>query len=340
MTGKALAVFWRDVEHPSLATYRDQVTSRLARAGWSIRQIREGDSIPANAAFLWDPGLGMRLLPDMVMHARIPLVLSVLGLRSFRFSPGRMFGTTSEMDAEQRLVDTLRVQWRNVFSRLRAVVTISEFCREDIENGLGLPAGLITAIPLAADADVFHPAGPAYESSRPYFLHVSHGSMVRKNISRILDAYASMPCPQRPDLVLKLSAPGSLAGLPPGARIMPGELSAARLAELYRGACALVFPSLYEGFGLPLVEAMQCGCPVITSAKTACEEVAGDAGLLVDPWSSASIAEAMIRLAEDASLRQQLIDRGRMRARLFSWDRTAQAHDRLFSGLAIPGCAG
>jgi glycosyltransferase involved in cell wall biosynthesis len=85
-----------------------------------------------------------------------------------------------------------------------------------------------------------------------------------------------------------------------------------------------VFPSLYEGFGLPVIEAMACGCPVITSHEASLKEVAGEAAMLVDPLSAASIAAAMSRLAADEPLRQDLRRRGLERARQFTWDRTAQ----------------
>jgi glycosyltransferase involved in cell wall biosynthesis len=109
-----------------------------------------------------------------------------------------------------------------------------------------------------------------------------------------------------------------------GTVVFPGYVEDADLPALYTGALAFVFPSLYEGFGLPLVEAMACGTPVVASRTSACGEVAGDAALLVDPLSEEEIAGALAQVARDADLRAALAARGRERARAFSWERAAR----------------
>jgi glycosyltransferase involved in cell wall biosynthesis len=101
-----------------------------------------------------------------------------------------------------------------------------------------------------------------------------------------------------------------------------GPVPEEKLPSLYRGAEALVFPSLYEGFGLPLLEAMACGIPVLTANTTALPEVAGGAAVLVDPTSVELIAEAMERIVSDTSLRQRLKEDGIVRAAQFSWTKT------------------
>jgi glycosyltransferase involved in cell wall biosynthesis len=102
-----------------------------------------------------------------------------------------------------------------------------------------------------------------------------------------------------------------------------GLVPESKLPALYRGARALVFPSLYEGFALPVVEAMASGTPVVTSNVSAMPEIAGDATLLVDPSSVQQIADAIQQIMSDASLRDQLRERGLARASQFSWARTA-----------------
>jgi glycosyltransferase involved in cell wall biosynthesis len=108
--------------------------------------------------------------------------------------------------------------------------------------------------------------------------------------------------------------------------VATGHVPAAQLAALYRGAAAFCYPSLREGFGLPVLEAMAQGTPVITSAGTSTEEVVGidgDAGLLVDPLDQDDVTGAVERVLEDASLAEHLATNGRLRARTFSWDATA-----------------
>jgi glycosyltransferase involved in cell wall biosynthesis len=103
-----------------------------------------------------------------------------------------------------------------------------------------------------------------------------------------------------------------------------GEASDERLASLLRGATALAYPSLGEGFGLPVVEAMAEGIPVLTSAGTACADVAGDAGWIVDPYDVDAIADGLARLVDDSALRATLAARGRAKAGTWSWTRTAE----------------
>jgi glycosyltransferase involved in cell wall biosynthesis len=103
-----------------------------------------------------------------------------------------------------------------------------------------------------------------------------------------------------------------------------GLIPEADLPAFYSGAACFVYPSLFEGFGLPLVEAMACGCPVVSSDRTACPEVVGEAGLLVDPEDATSIAAAIARILGEEDLRAELRQRGLARSRLFTWGETAR----------------
>jgi len=109
-----------------------------------------------------------------------------------------------------------------------------------------------------------------------------------------------------------------------------GYLNDEELANLYRGASCLVLPSFYEGFGLPPLEAMACGCPVIVSNVASLPEVCGDAGYYVDPYRVESIAEGIYQVLTDESLRQSFIQKGLERAKLFSWEKSAKEHLKVF----------
>ena len=104
------------------------------------------------------------------------------------------------------------------------------------------------------------------------------------------------------------------------------------LISLYSACHCFTFPSLYEGFGLPILEAMHCGAPVITSTVSACPEVAGDAAILVDPNNFDQIGEAMDAMCRDAGLRQSFIEKGYQRVKLFSWDKFAESMRNVYSG--------
>jgi glycosyltransferase involved in cell wall biosynthesis len=110
----------------------------------------------------------------------------------------------------------------------------------------------------------------------------------------------------------------------------PGYVPQSDLPKLYSGARAFVYPSRYEGFGLPVLEAMSCGTPVVTSSVSSMPEVAGDGALLVDPDDIPGLAEALARVVHDASLRQELSRRGQVRAASFSWERCARDTLRVY----------
>src|SRR6266542_838654 len=171
---------------------------------------------------------------------------------------------------------------------------------------------------------------------RPYFVFVGTISP-RNNVSRIIRALAGMATdardrPARPELIVvgadgyganDVRALPALLGIVGDVRFV-GPQPALEVARLYRHATAVVYPSLLEGFGLPVVEAMAAGAPVITSDRSSMPEVSGEAAILVDPEDEAAIASAMLRVLEDGELRADLRERGRMRAASFSWERAAR----------------
>ena len=163
-----------------------------------------------------------------------------------------------------------------------------------------------------------------------YFLFVGT-DRPHKNLQRMVEAFAKLPESLRCSLRLAVAGAhryaavsGSSAGSQEGL-VSLGYVPAEHLPALYRGALAFVMPSLGEGFGLPALEAMTVGSPVIVSSGTSLEEVVGDAGLVVDPMSAKSITEAMAAVATDEALRDRMVRSGRERARQFSFRDTAKA---------------
>jgi glycosyltransferase involved in cell wall biosynthesis len=237
----------------------------------------------------------------------------------------------------------LRLTVRHSARRAAKILTLSEHTRNDIIDTYGIDPNRITAIPLAAPA---HFGPVTYEKELQRVRHnygitgdyvLSVGSIQpRKNLVRLVKAYASLRGKQGGINFPKLVLVGKRAWLYDetlralaetgisDSVVLTGYVPEADLPALYSGALCFIYPSFFEGFGLPPLEAMQCGTPVIVGNATSLPEVVGDAGLKVDPFDFSAIAWAMDQLIKDAELRQELRDKGLARARLFDWKETAR----------------
>ena len=201
------------------------------------------------------------------------------------------------------------------------VITPSEAVRRAVIEHFHLAPETVVAVPLAA-RELFHPVEPQ-PADVPYFLFV--GTLEpRKNIVRLIDAWRAVREHHTVDLWL-VGHPRDGFSIPEynGLRLL-SSVDDAALPALYSGAVAFVYPSLYEGFGLPVLEAMQCGCPVITSCDPAITEVTGDAALHLEAANTEALSAAMIRMLQDANGSAALREAGLKRAAQFSWRETAR----------------
>jgi glycosyltransferase involved in cell wall biosynthesis len=191
------------------------------------------------------------------------------------------------------------------------------------------------------DATVLAATQAHYHIPGPYILFMGR-LQPRKNLARLIDAFARL-VPDRPDLILVLAGPVGWLAKPIRARVQelgletrvlfPGYIAEADKAALISGARVFAYPSLYEGFGFPVLEAQACGVPLLASNTSSLPEVVGDGGLLVDPLDETAIAAALSHLLDDVALRRDLVARGAANLRRFSWEATAQTVVNVIEGL-------
>ena len=315
-------------------------------AGWSVRVVR------ARFARMWTlSALPRAARADAldVLHVqynaprlRKPAVVTTVHDITFRLYPDWF-----------TLKDRLVLGWglRATLRTAAGTLAVSECTRRDLEQVYGLAPERITVTPNALANGFAPPTKEATEETlarlgvqRPYALFVGV-LQPRKNIERMVRA--TIAAREEHGLDLRLVVAGKvgwkaesaletvLAAEVAGTAQYLGYVDDEDLPALYAGAEMLLFPTLYEGFGIPVLEAFACGTPVITSNVSALPEVAGDAALLVDPRDEAAIASAIANLTRDEDLRTRLIARGHERVERFSWTRTArltlEAYERAVS---------
>jgi glycosyltransferase involved in cell wall biosynthesis len=215
-----------------------------------------------------------------------------------------------------------RFAYRAAATGSELVVTISEHAKETIIERLGVPAERVRVIYLGIDHERLR---PGTERREPTLLYPAN-AWPHKNHGRLFQAF-DLIRPERPELRLILTGSG-LESLPPHEGVeIRGHVARDELIHLYRTAQALVFPSLYEGFGLPPLEAMACGCPVAASNTAALPEILGDACRYFDPTDPEDIAATVLDVLATG---KALGARSLARARRFSWDECARRHDDVY----------
>ena len=230
-----------------------------------------------------------------------------------------------------------------VLRHSRAVIVSSESTRQDILSFYRVPPEKVRVVLLGYDTGRFFPETHDRGAGRePYALFVGN-VMPHKNLLRLVEAFAKsaegtlvIRGSGHPAHVAALRERIAALGLGPRVDWQPYE-SEDGLVGLYRAARMLLLPSLYEGFGLPALEAMACGTPVVTSRTSSLPEVVGDAALLVDPLDTGALAAAITRLFADEGLARELRERGLARARLFSWEKTARAIQAVLAEVVARG---
>ncbi len=241
-----------------------------------------------------------------------------------------------------------RVMIRRALSRADRIITVSYNSKRDLVDYFGISPARIDVIYNGVAAR-FHPGIPQAERDRvaaqyglprPYLLFLG-GEKPHKNVRNVLRAFAEARRERTLPHALVLAGPmpknrsrvdALIAGLDLSSRVIrPGVVPEEDLPALFAGADAFLYPTLYEGFGLPVAEAMACGVPVLTSSTSALQEIAGGYAYLADPMDVGAIARGIAELATDPARRAEFAELGKRRARDFSWDRAAEQTLRVYA---------
>ena len=300
--------------------------------------------------------LGGPLVSIAARHRRLDLIHDPVGASPFTL--GRWAGTYKRVIS---IHDAIAFRYPEGYPRLNnflhrryvpytlrnvdAVVTVSNHARQDLERFLGIPPPSVHVTPLGV-SEMFHPVGDdesgevarRFGLDRPFILSVGVKE-ARKNLARLILAFEELHR-DLPDFQLALVGPTlwrhpiSIDGIKASSisdRVRLIEyVSDGDLRSLYSRASLFVYPSLYEGFGLPVLEAMACGTPVVASNSTSIPEVAGDAAVLVDPTNVHALAEAMRSVLTDVDLQTSLRAKGSARIRQFTWQRAAETTEAVY----------
>jgi glycosyltransferase involved in cell wall biosynthesis len=246
-----------------------------------------------------------------------------------------LFVMTSEYSSSEFRARFTR-QARQAAANSDLIIAVSKFTASQVRDLLQVPEPRIRVIPHGVD-----PASEPCPSAREKMILFVGVLQIRKNVERLVSAFEQVPSDWR--LVLAGSTTGfgaeqildTIRHSPARNRIeITGYVSPDRLRNFYRRAAIFAFPSLDEGFGIPLLDAMAYGLPVLTSNRSAMPEVAGGAALLVDPTRKEEIAAGLVRLATDNSLRNELGTLSLQRASLFTWKKAAEATYQVYKELA------
>ncbi len=281
-------------------------------------------------ATLWPRPVQRELKPERLDAAHFPLTVMLPPLDCPAVT------TVHDLYHElfPRMLPRLEVAWRRLawprtLRRCRLVIAISHAVKESLVERYAIEPERIRVVHHGVDHRRFRPGD---SPRRPFLLYPAH-NWPNKNHGRLIEAFRLLRA-ERPELRLVLTGRGHEGRARVEGVELRGHVSDDELVRLYQTASALVFPSLYEGFGQPALEAMACGCPVAAAAAGAVPEVCGNAARYFDPRSPESIAETVAEVLEGP---HKLVERGLKRAALFSWEECARRHEAVYRELAALG---
>lgn len=285
---------------------------------------------PHDCDLIWTQGATIVDTYKVIRKANCPIITTIHGVNQFVL-PIRYLTSNKREQCRWLIKKPLQYTfWQYGKNYISKFITVSQYSKQKLHEVYKINNDDIICIYHGLNDKIFNDEVVPYNHRVPYFLHVSNGKQI-KNIDRIIQAFEFL---NEKNIDLLVVAP-----LYERSKIKNKQIkfldnqryvSQAFLAKLYKGAMGFIFPSFDETFGFPILEAMACSCPVITSNISACAEIAGDAALLVNPYQIEEIADAMKKFINELLTRNSLIEKSRLHIQNFSWKKSAQDHYNLF----------
>ena len=299
---------------------------------------------------LWEQVALPRAVPDLLhctsntapLHCPVPLVLTLHDIIYLEKRQSSSQSWYQEMGWHYR-----RLVVPRILPKCKKIITVSQFERKRILEALHLQDGQLVAVYNGFNSH-FHLQPKAPEITRKYidsdnYLFFLGNTDPKKNTPRVLKAYSEylkrsekklplLIADLKEDAIDRILEEEKITDIKSSLRF-PGYIANTDLAALYSGAFAFLYPSLRESFGIPMLEAMACGTPIITGNTSAMPEIAGEGALLVDPYHPEEITEKILQLENDNQFYQQQIEYGLERSKLFSWKNSAEALLKIYKGL-------
>lgn len=309
----------------SVKIYTDNIVLYLQKHEHEIFFFGKDDLIP-DVDIIWDPTCtGARYPNRKILQTNIPWIVTLHGAANLSMPLKDTFGTSFTNKLQGFFTNAKRkLMWKVYKHNVAHIITVSNFAKEEIIRELHLDSNQVSVIYHGYNDDLFY----RQSGAKTYLFHVSM-YQPKKNVEKIIEAYQRIKeekklpliivCPNYPSLISDTKI-----------QLITTKIDSKQVAKYLKEAYVFIFPSTHESFGMPLLEAMACGVPVITSNSTACKEVTKNAGVLIDPNSTEELKEAMVLLMHDQDLHDQLSKKSLEIAGTFSWEKSGFLHAEIF----------
>lgn len=313
----------------SVKIYFEQVSQALTQKGVTIVPFGKNDALPDDVDVYWDPTCTGGKNPNKkFLKRKKPLVATVHGASNFALPHHYTYHGWKQQLKGYWINFKRKISWNLFRDNIEGIITVSNFAKDEIVRELRLNPENIQAIYHGYRSDIFRPLAGR---KKDYLFHISVFQPV-KNIETLLRAYQKADPQKR--LPLKLVVPGYPHKIDmEGVEFISTPISQQEVAQYMQHARAFLLPSVRESFGLPIIEAMATGTPVIVSKGSACEEIARGYGLLCDPFMEKEWTSAIETISSDDVFWEELHQKSLQRAQDFSWEQCAEKHFLYFQSL-------